>query len=78
MSQKVRENRLRRMAQRQGLELQKSRARDPRALGFGGYMLVEVRRNAVVAGAEGHAYSLTLDEAEHWLTTGTLADELKS
>jgi hypothetical protein len=38
---KVRENRLRRMAARQGLALQKSRTRDPRALAFGAYWLVE-------------------------------------
>ncbi|MDG4809927.1 hypothetical protein O7634_24515 [Micromonospora sp. WMMD1120] len=38
---KVRENRLRRMAERQGLALIKSRRRDPRALDFGLYWLIE-------------------------------------
>jgi hypothetical protein len=33
---KVRENRLRRMAQRRGMQLQKSRRRDPNAIDFGG------------------------------------------
>lgn len=69
MTDKVRENRLRRMAERQGLELRKSRARDPRALGFGGFMLVDTRANAVVAGADGFEYSMTADDVEQWLTT---------
>jgi len=38
---KVRENRLRRMAARQGLRLEKSRRRDDRALDYGTYWLVE-------------------------------------
>jgi len=38
---KIRENRLRRMARRQGLVLWKSRARDPRALSYGHYGLVD-------------------------------------
>ncbi len=38
---KVRENRLRRMAERQGLTLTKSRRRDPRALDFGLYWLAD-------------------------------------
>jgi hypothetical protein len=36
---KVRENRLRRMAERQGLRLTKTRRRDPRALDYGEYRL---------------------------------------
>ncbi len=66
---KVRENRLRRMATRQGLALQKSRRRDPRARDFGTYMLVDPDTNAVVAaGPDGHGYGLTLDDIEAWLT----------
>jgi hypothetical protein len=38
--EKVRENRLRRMAERQGLRLVKSRRRDPRALDYGEYWLM--------------------------------------
>jgi hypothetical protein len=41
MADKVRENRVRRMAERQGLQLVKSRTRDPRALDFGSYMLLD-------------------------------------
>ena len=33
--QKVRENRMRRAAERQGFVLEKSRRRDPRAIGYG-------------------------------------------
>jgi hypothetical protein len=63
-SDKVRENRLRRMAQRQGLRLEKSRLRDWRALGYGGYMLIEVYSNWAVYGSYPYAYSATLDEIE--------------
>jgi hypothetical protein len=37
MSEKVRENRARRAAERQGVRLVKSRRRDPRALDYGRY-----------------------------------------
>ena len=67
MINKVRENRLRRMAQRQLLRLEKSRRRDPRAYDFDGYMLVD-DRNTVVLGARLHAYDATLDEVEAFLT----------
>jgi len=69
ITEKTRENRVRRMAERQGLVLQKSRRRDERAIDFGGYMLVDAKANFVVMGAEGHAYSATLDQVEEWLTT---------
>jgi hypothetical protein len=39
-AEKVRENRLRRMATRQGYEFHKSRRRDPRATDYGTYRLV--------------------------------------
>lgn len=68
MTDKVRQNRLRRMAERQGLALAKSRRRDPNALDFGGFMLVDGKTNAVVAGGDPVPYSLTLDEVEAWLT----------
>jgi hypothetical protein len=47
---KVTENRLRRVAERQGLKLQKSRRRDPRAFDYGAYWLIEPMRNVVVLG----------------------------
>lgn len=67
-AEKVRENRLRRMAERQGLRLEKSRRRDPRALDYGGYMLVEEASGAVVAGESPRPYSLNVDQVEAWLT----------
>jgi hypothetical protein len=68
---KVKENRLRRVAQRRGLVLQKSRRRDPRAMDFGGYMLADARRNVVVAGAEPNAFSMSLDDVQRWLDDDT-------
>ena len=69
VADKVRENRLRRAAQRQGLHLTKSRYRDPRALGYGEYGLIDPRRNAWVVGARPYAYSMSLDDVEAYLTT---------
>jgi hypothetical protein len=65
---KVRENRLRRMAARQGLALKKSPRRDPRALGYGTYMLVDVSTNGLVAWGLSDGYGLDLDEIERELT----------
>lgn len=67
---KVRENRLRRMAERQGYMLQKSRRRDPRAIDYGGYMIVDPNANAIVAGGEMNGYSMSLDEVQTWLESG--------
>jgi hypothetical protein len=64
---KVRENRLRRAAQRQGLALTKSRRRDPRATDYGTYMLVNVRTNAVVASGSRSGYGMNLDDVEDHL-----------
>jgi hypothetical protein len=67
-AEKVMENRLRRVAARQGLALRKTRRRDPRAYDYGTYMLVDVETNAVVASdATGHGYGLTLEEVAAWL-----------
>lgn len=72
--EKIRENRLRRMAERQGLKLVKSRRRDPRALDYGRYWLVlaegvqptEARdRRELVAGSR---TGRSLDEIEEVLT----------
>ena len=48
-AEKVRENRLRRMAERQGLELRKSRRRDPRAKDYGRWYIVDVDREIEAA-----------------------------
>jgi len=67
---KVRENRLRRMADRQGLRLMKSRARDPRDLTYGGYQLVDVEHGGVSYGwgNANRGYAADLDDIEHYLT----------
>lgn len=58
---KVRENRLRRMAERQGLALIKSRRRDPRALDFGVYWLTKSGSSSTTQPAEP---GVSLDEIE--------------
>lgn len=68
---KVRENRLRRVADRQGLRLMKSRRRDPHATDFGTYMLVNVQTGGVDAadwGSFTKEYGLDLDDIEEWLS----------
>ena len=66
-SDKVRENRLRRMADRQGLRLVKSRRRDERAVDYGGYMLVDVQTGGAVCGYGPFGYAADLDEVEAYL-----------
>lgn len=46
---KTYENRVRREAERQGLRLEKSRRRDPRAWDYGTYQLVDPHQNPAVA-----------------------------
>jgi hypothetical protein len=65
-TEKVRENRLRRMAERQGLQLRKSRRRDTRAYDFGTYRLADPRTNMLVVG--GYNDELNLGELEAYLT----------
>jgi hypothetical protein len=67
--EKVRENRLRRIAERQGLRLVKSRRRDPQAWDYGLWMIVDRETKAVVAGtgAAGRP-EFTVDDVEVWLT----------
>lgn len=68
-SKKVRENRLRRMADRQGLALRASGRRDTRALDYGKYGLVDARTNVIVYGTEPTGrFDLTLDDVEAYLT----------
>jgi hypothetical protein len=62
-----RERRLRRMAERQGLELHKSRRRDKRALDYDGRWLTNTRTDELVLGGE---HGTTLDDIEAYLTGG--------
>lgn len=66
-SEKVRENRLRAMAERQGLSLHKSRRRDPRAMDFDRWMIVDAFTNSIVAGELNTPRALSLDEVEAYL-----------
>jgi hypothetical protein len=69
--EKVRENLLRRMADRQGLKLMKSRRRDPNACDFGTYQLVDAR-TGFLQFADWHSptnqFGLDLDDIEGYLT----------
>jgi hypothetical protein len=69
--QKVRENRARRAARRQGLALRKSKQRDPHGLTHGTYMLVDAATEAVIAASwTGSGYGLTLAQIEEHLFRG--------
>ncbi len=67
---KVRENRVRRMAERQDLRLVKTRRRDPRASDYSKFMLVDPTTEAVVAGTAKGRPEWDLDDAERYLTVG--------
>lgn len=70
-AEKVRENRLRRMAERQGLALRKSPRRDPFALDYGRWWIVEANDDPLTAQVlvHGNAPSgLSLDQVEAYLT----------
>jgi hypothetical protein len=56
------------MAKRRGLAVRKCRRRDPRAIDFGGYHILDPHCNVVVAGAHPVDFSFTLDDVEEWLT----------
>ena len=70
MSEKVRENKLRRMASRRGLRLVKSGRRDPDALDFNKWMIVDSETNGLVAGANHGWACFDLDDVEQWLAGG--------
>jgi hypothetical protein len=65
---KVRENRVRRMAERQGLQLQRCKRRDPNALGYGTYRLADPVTGTVTAQSGPSGYGLTLADVEKKLT----------
>lgn len=59
-----RENRLRRTAARRGLTLMKCRRRDPLAIGYGTYQLVDSNNHIYACKDNENGYGLTLDEIE--------------
>jgi hypothetical protein len=71
-TEKVREDRVRRMLARQGYQLTRSRRRDPQARDFGCYAIMDWDRGVFVAGAEGDPaqYRMSLDDAEEWASVG--------
>jgi hypothetical protein len=70
-SLKVRENRLRRKADRMGYRLSRSRSRDPDAIDYGLYALLDLSTGGAVnpALAQRWVHSWTLDQIEEWLTS---------
>ena len=68
-AEKVRENRIRRMAERQGFRLVKSRRRDPFAVDFGRYRVETGDGIEATAFASTMGWGLTLDEVEKRLTS---------
>lgn len=64
---KVRENWLRRVAERQAYRLQKSPRRDPRAADYGRWRIVNPTTRTVIVGTGPLDYTMTLAQVEHWL-----------
>jgi|HubBroStandDraft_4_1064222.scaffolds.fasta_scaffold00009_87 hypothetical protein len=67
MTDKVRENRLRRMAERQGFALRRSRRRDPLARDFGVYWIVDPAKDRPLATGSYPDGGMDLEEVERWL-----------
>jgi hypothetical protein len=72
-AEKVLENRLRRKLDRMGYRLMKSRARDPDDITYGGYQIVDVQINGLVAGNgnAGRCYALDLAGVQEWIEWAT-------
>ena len=75
-TEKIREDRLRRMASRQGLHLVKNPRRDARASDYGSYMLVKANNPEELVADFGWAYpgwnkpgNSHLDDVEDYLTS---------
>jgi hypothetical protein len=57
------------MAERQGLELQKSRRRDPRAIDYDRWLILDPHTNTIVAGTKGtRRHGMTRDAVEAYVT----------
>lgn len=65
---KAAENLARRMSARYGLKLEKSRRRDPRALGYGTYQLTDRDANTIISSGLSSGYGLSLSEIFQALT----------
>jgi len=62
---KVLDNKMRRMVQRRGYRLSRSRVRDPGAIGYGVYWIINPKYNLIEAGDPQNG--MTLSEVEQWL-----------
>jgi hypothetical protein len=65
--EKVRENRLRRMLDRRGFKLVKSRRRDTEAWDFGSYIIIDQATGLIVEGGSHQAHLPGLEDVEAWL-----------
>jgi G:T-mismatch repair DNA endonuclease (very short patch repair protein) len=61
---KAREDRIRRALAHQGFRLAKSRIRNPKLPGYGGYMVINAATNYIEAGAAVNGFDMSLDEVE--------------
>jgi hypothetical protein len=68
LDDRVRENRARRVAERRGLTLSRCRRRDPLALGFGLYKVLDTSTGQSVFGDGPGGFAATLDEVETFLS----------
>lgn len=62
----TRERRARGKARKLGYRIAKSRARNPRDVTFGGWLIADLNWNVLVGG-EGSSYTLSIDEVEAFL-----------
>lgn len=69
---------MRRMAGRQGLTLRKSRRRDPLAVDFALFWLVEAESGTPVSYGSGRDGGMTADETEEWLRAGRRLQRMDS
>ena len=65
--QNLSEQKIRRLAKREGYVLRKSRRRDPDSIEYGGYMLIDPDTNFAVLGTGPFLYSADLEEIGDWL-----------
>lgn len=61
------ERRMRRLANRQGLKLEKSRTRNSQLPEYGTYRLIDPFRNIVVAYAGNNPYGMTIEDIQSQL-----------
>lgn len=64
LKEKAKEQRLRRLAMKQGMRLIKSRSRTQDINNHGGYMIVDLYTNYILLGQR---FEFNIDEVEKWL-----------